>query len=136
VRGARIVLVDGSTDTDGVRAPVTAHWPAQLGWEVAGLDAPQPAELEAGPWCPDTTAPPAVDTVSVDELAQLLAYDAVTPLNFAPSAEHVRGHIPGACWVRRSELGRTVPFRSRRVASFPRVATASWPASRRPICRP
>jgi rhodanese-related sulfurtransferase len=104
VRGARIVLADGGTDTDGVRAPVTAHWLAQLGWEVAWLDAPQPAELEVGPWRPDTTARPAVDTVSVDELAQLLAHDAATLLNFAPSAEHVKGHIPGACWALRSQL--------------------------------
>ncbi|MDR6857179.1 rhodanese-like domain-containing protein [Variovorax guangxiensis] len=38
VRGARIVL----TDDDGVRAPMTASWLAQMGWEVYVL-APQPA---------------------------------------------------------------------------------------------
>ena len=38
VRGARIVLADD----DGVRAPMTASWLAQMGWEVYVL-APQPA---------------------------------------------------------------------------------------------
>ncbi|MES2483313.1 MAG: rhodanese-like domain-containing protein [Pseudomonadota bacterium] len=35
VRGARILLADGG---DGVRAPMTAHWLAQMGWDVAWLD--------------------------------------------------------------------------------------------------
>jgi rhodanese-related sulfurtransferase len=47
VRGARIVLADD----DGVRAPVTAHWLAQMGWEVAWLDDTQ-ALNETGPWQP------------------------------------------------------------------------------------
>jgi rhodanese-related sulfurtransferase len=38
VRGARIVL----SDDDGVRAPMTASWLAQMGWEVHVI-APQPA---------------------------------------------------------------------------------------------
>ena len=38
VRGARIVLAD----IDGVRAPMTAHWLAQLGWDVAWVDGAAP----------------------------------------------------------------------------------------------
>ncbi|MEY8875381.1 MAG: hypothetical protein AB9M60_02630, partial [Leptothrix sp. (in: b-proteobacteria)] len=38
VRGARIVLTDGWGDSAGVRAPMTAHWLAQMGWDVAWLD--------------------------------------------------------------------------------------------------
>ena len=42
VRGARIVLADD----DGVRAPMTASWLAQMGWEVHVL-APQPASARS-----------------------------------------------------------------------------------------
>ena len=49
VRGARIVLADD----DGVRAPMTAHWLAQMGWQVAWLDgAPASAFDQTGPWHP------------------------------------------------------------------------------------
>lgn len=49
VRGARIILVDD----DGVRAPMTAHWLAQMGWQVAWLaDVPPAAFSETGPWRP------------------------------------------------------------------------------------
>ncbi|MBT9489843.1 MAG: thiosulfate sulfurtransferase [Rubrivivax sp.] len=47
VRGARIVL----SDDDGVRASVTAHWLAQMGWEVAWLDDTR-GLTETGPWQP------------------------------------------------------------------------------------
>jgi rhodanese-related sulfurtransferase len=57
VRGARIVLADGGPRQDGVRAPMTAHWLAQMGWEVAWLDTEPPAPLEAGPWNPAGTLP-------------------------------------------------------------------------------
>ena len=104
VRGARIVLADGGQGSDGVRAPITAHWLAQLGWEVAWLDAPQPVVLESGPWRPAHIALPEVETVGAEELGTLLAEDAVTLLNVAPSAVHVKGHIPGAWWALRSQL--------------------------------
>ena len=49
VRGARIVLADD----DGVRAPMTAHWLAQMGWQVAWLDGvPASAFDQTGPWHP------------------------------------------------------------------------------------
>lgn len=47
VRGARIVLAD----SDGVRAPMTAHWLAQMGWTVGWLGDVEPTQLsETGPW--------------------------------------------------------------------------------------
>jgi rhodanese-related sulfurtransferase len=59
VRGARIVLCDGEGEEAGVRAPMTAHWLAQMGWDVAWLDAPlgqeeqgEQAAQERGPWHP------------------------------------------------------------------------------------
>jgi rhodanese-related sulfurtransferase len=49
VRGARIVLVDD----DGVRAPMTAHWLAQMGWDVAWLADVTPSRFtETVPWLP------------------------------------------------------------------------------------
>jgi rhodanese-related sulfurtransferase len=107
VRGARIVLADGGSASDGVRAPMTAHWLAQMGWEVAWLDAPPSppgSKLQADEWRPTALEPPAVDSISVDELASLLAHDAVTLIDFATSAEHVKGHVPGAFWTMRSAL--------------------------------
>jgi len=55
VRGARIVLADGGCDSadSDVRAPMTAHWLAQMGWDVARLDGvPAAAYSETGPWNP------------------------------------------------------------------------------------
>lgn len=104
VRGARIVLADD----EGVRAPITAHWLAQLGWTVAWLDAPQPATLELGPWQPPSTPPPEVDTLLPAELAALLASPGTLLLDLAPSATHVKGHIPGARWALRSQLRETL----------------------------
>lgn len=47
VRGARIVLVDD----DGVRAPMTAHWLAQMGWDVAWIaDVPAARFDNTAPW--------------------------------------------------------------------------------------
>lgn len=56
VRGARIVLVDN----DGVRAPMTAHWLAQMGWEVAWIDKVAAAEFhDTSPWPAAHSAPKA-----------------------------------------------------------------------------
>ena len=53
VRGARIALVDGGPRRDGVRAPITAHWLAQMGWEVGWLADAEPASFtETGAWAP------------------------------------------------------------------------------------
>lgn len=104
VRGARIVLADGGPTQDGVRAPMTAHWLAQMGWEVAWLASEPPAKQDAGPWKPAGTEPPVVDFITADALAPLLEQGAVTLINLAPSATHVKGHVPGAWWALRSQL--------------------------------
>ena len=54
VRGARVVLADA----DGVRAPMTAHWLAQMGWQVAWLDGVPAASLnQRGAWQPPPSDP-------------------------------------------------------------------------------
>jgi len=55
VRGARIVLVDGG---DEVRAPMTAHWLAQMGWDVAWIEGLAPGRFDdLSPWPPRVAVP-------------------------------------------------------------------------------
>ncbi|WP_051244160.1 rhodanese homology domain-containing protein [Azohydromonas australica] len=106
VRGARIVLADGGSESDGVRAAMTAHWLAQLGWEVGWLTDVAAAQFtETGAWQPPHAPFPAVDSVTPAELADQLAQgDGTLLLNVTTSANHVKGHIPGAWWVLRAQL--------------------------------
>lgn len=61
VRGARIVLVDD----DGVRANMTGSWLAQLGWQVAVLDALQASDFSAvGSWQPQVAPVAAPESIS------------------------------------------------------------------------
>ncbi len=108
VRGARIVLVDGpSVDgvpSDGVRAPMTAHWLAQMGWDVAWLsDVPAELYTDRSAWPPAAPAPEA-RSITPTELAAALSRGEVELINLATSAQHVARHIAGAWWVLRSQL--------------------------------
>ena len=117
VRGARIVLADD----DGVRANMSASWLAQMGWEVYVLD-PASADgftdgfTETG--IPPLNAPaaPDVDAISAQELRDWLdsaSSDEVQVLDFTPSANYVKGHIPGAWFAIRSELAQALQARPR-----------------------
>ncbi|EHR72235.1 rhodanese-related sulfurtransferase [Burkholderiales bacterium JOSHI_001] len=103
VRGARIVLADD----DGVRAPMTAHWLAQMGWDVAWLDAVPPEHFQdTRPW-PPQSAPsvlPAAPAIGVAGLQAALARGDTLLIDLAPSATHVKQHIAGAWWALRSQL--------------------------------
>ena len=103
VRGARIVL----TDTDGVRANMSASWLAQMGWEVHVIDAvPAQALTETGS-APTAVPPPEqpIPLISVATLQGWLAEDASTVvIDFTTSANYVKRHIPGAWWALRSQL--------------------------------
>lgn len=127
VRGARIVLVDD----DGVRANMSASWLAQMNWEVHVLDGLAADALsETGPGAPPIPAlpqSPAIERISAQALAGWLgAGEARRPsddgtgtgaatraagsgadtvvLDLGPSASHLRGHVPGAWFVLRSQL--------------------------------
>ena len=109
VRGARIVLVDGGAAADGVRAPMTAHWLAQMGWQVGCLaDADPAAFTETGAWQPPGLAAPAPPSIDAAALALALAAGQVEVLDLAPSAQHARAHVPGARWVLRSQLPKAL----------------------------
>ena len=129
VRGARIVLADGGPATDGVRAAITAHWLAQLGWEVAWLTDAPPSNLATGAWLPPGATAPVLPTLSCAELAAALAQGDTLLLDVATSAAHVAGHIPGARWVLRAQLAglarsaRSAPALPA-MSSAPSLATA------------
>ncbi|MBT9502423.1 MAG: rhodanese-related sulfurtransferase [Burkholderiaceae bacterium] len=103
VRGARLVLLDD----DGARAAMTASWLTQLGWEVWVLEGAGPADWnKAGPEQAPLPELPEVARVQPELLADWLAQDGAKTLvlDLAPSAEHVRQHIPGSWWALSSAL--------------------------------
>jgi rhodanese-related sulfurtransferase len=104
VRGARIVLADGGPACDAVRAPMAAHWLAQMGWEVAWMaDAPD-ARLEIGPWQPAGVPSPRVPELSPHELARGLRDGTVLLFDLQSGRGFEKGHIDGAHWVLRSQM--------------------------------
>lgn len=101
VRGARLVLVD----SEGVRAPMSASWLAQMGWEVWVLDA-QPAGQfnQQGPWQAPLPAVPQAPSISAQTLQQWQQTAGTVLLDFTSSANYVKRHIPGAHWLLRADL--------------------------------
>ncbi len=106
-RNATIVL----HDNDGVRATLTAHWLVQMGWQdVHVLDhKPAPGELTtaAEPRFPAGFALPAPATVTPADLQNSLGETLVVDLD--TSLRYRDGHIPGAWFAVRANLGRTLP---------------------------
>jgi rhodanese-related sulfurtransferase len=102
-RGARLVLVD---DT-GTRAIMTAHWLAQMGWDVQVLDrALEGAARETGPTQPaPAPAVPTLPEITPAEAAGWLA-DGAIGISLEPSAAYRAGHPAGALWAIRPRLGR------------------------------
>ena len=101
VRGARLVLADD----DGVRANMSASWLAQLGWEVHVLDDLQPANFsEQGAWVAPVPAPLQAELISPHTLAEWLVHGDTAVLDFTPSVNYVKRHIPGAFWALRAQL--------------------------------
>ncbi|CRM05638.1 rhodanese-related sulfurtransferase [Pseudomonas salomonii] len=101
VRGARLVLADD----DGVRANMSASWLAQLGWEVYVLDDLQAANFsEQGAWVAPVPAPLQAELISPHTLAEWLTHGDTAVLDFTPSVNYVKRHIPGAFWALRAQL--------------------------------
>lgn len=107
VRGARIVLADD----DGVRAPMTASWLAQMGWEVY-VTQPQPeaARSAIGTAPAGHPAAPPVAEVSPAELAQALqaAPGDIGVIDVTASLQHAKRHIPGAWFAIRAQLAQAL----------------------------
>jgi rhodanese-related sulfurtransferase len=108
VRGARIVLFDD----DGVRANMTASWLAQMNNDVYVIDDSANAALtEQGPWRGAKAQPSLLPTITANDLAAVLddPSSKTIVLDFTASANHVKGHLPGAWWAVRSRLPEDLP---------------------------
>lgn len=107
VRGARVVL----TDDTGVRASVTAHWLAQMGWDAYVLDGGiGSGPVEHGPLKQPVLGLESIATshVTPKELKALIdAGDAVV-LDAGPGLAYRKTHIPGAIWGCRPQLAKAV----------------------------
>ena len=128
VRGGRIVLVD----SDGVRANMTASWLAQMAWDVYVLDdVPASAFNEKGSWKSLSPAQPGVNNIDPltlsSSLAALTADDDLQVIDtlvidLAKHVEYLRGHIPGARYVMRSQFKQALnalPLAKRYVLTCP-----------------
>ncbi len=106
-RNARIVLVD----SDGVRAPMTASWLAQMGWRDVFVwrDAMAGATLVEGPTPAEVLGLGDVQTTSPRELKRLLEAGNVNIVDLASSLEYRRGHISGAAYAIRSRFALSLP---------------------------
>jgi rhodanese-related sulfurtransferase len=101
VRGALILL----SDDDGIRADMTASWLAQMGWETYVIE-PGPLDRPGGTAEPQIISLPAssVPEVSPDLLHDWQAQGSTAVIDVTTSANYVKGHIPGAWFVLRSQL--------------------------------
>lgn len=117
VRGARIVLVAD----DEIRAPITASWLAQMGWEVAVLNDVRRDDFnERGTPAISVPPGPQAEEISPLQLAEQLREPGTVVLDFTTSANYVARHIPGAYWLVRSQLHQaleTIPSAKRYVVT-------------------
>jgi len=105
VRGARIVLAD----SDGVRANMTASWLAQMAWDVCVVDGQERAHYsERGEWAAPLPTTPSVKLMHADELALLQKSGTVVVMDLGKHAQYVKGHIPGALYVLRSQFKKAL----------------------------
>jgi rhodanese-related sulfurtransferase len=93
-------------DDDGLRAPLTASWLIQMGWEKVYV-INEPLEKSLAPANFQETKPPMNRPVKFispqDAIAQKGADDYMI-IDLSPSQDYQNGHIPGAYWALRSYL--------------------------------
>ena len=101
---SRIVLVDPAE----VRAVMTASWLRQMGWRDVFVLAQEGHETES-PATPILGAPPPAELrIDCAGLAELMARNEATIVDFSLSREYLRAHIPGAWFALRSRLERAL----------------------------
>ncbi len=107
-RNARICLVDN----DCSRAELVAGWMLQIGWpEVVVLDGgigDQGLVTGTTPLGVPELEKVQVPTISPTALAGRIQACTAVVIDFARSAQHIGGHVPGAWWMNRSSLPRLV----------------------------
>jgi rhodanese-related sulfurtransferase/predicted metal-dependent enzyme (double-stranded beta helix superfamily) len=118
-RNATIVL----HDNDGVRATMTAHWLLQMNWANTYVLDHKPAAgeftTEAEPRFPRGFALPTPATVSPKEIDGALVIDLDTSLRYRD------GHVPGAWFAVRANLGKTIPEMLKKQPQARRVVLVS-----------
>ncbi|MEJ8858506.1 rhodanese homology domain-containing protein [Variovorax robiniae] len=104
VRGARIVLIDD----DGVRAPMTASWLAQMGWSVYVVDHDNAGRdfVEKGQPAGALPPAPAHRTIGVVELADSLQRTAV--IDVTTGVNYAKRHIEGAWFAIRAQFAQAL----------------------------
>jgi rhodanese-related sulfurtransferase len=102
VRGARIVL----SDSDGVRANMSASWLAQMGWEVFVADGAMAVNFCEKGFGQQALPPlPVVKKIPPATLNEWLNRpEKIAVLDVSPSTHYRQAHIPGAWFVLRSNL--------------------------------
>lgn len=123
VRHATLVLFDD----DGVRAPVTASWLRQMGWQAYILEdgLHSGLELEASA----VIEPPQLPTISADQLALVHGQPAARVIDLRSSHAYREGHISGSLWSIRPLLRHLDLKGVRQVILVTEdLATAGWAA--------
>jgi rhodanese-related sulfurtransferase len=115
--GARVVLVDD----DGVRAIMTAHWMKQMGWDVAALtldtlDTSDTLDMAAkgrqtGSWAPSVLGlrDEGIPEIDAASLRQRMQAGNISVIDLDWSRDYIAGHIPGARYAIRAQLGSVIP---------------------------
>ena len=120
-RGARVVLLDD----EQVRAPMTAQWLRQLGYEAYVLEGGLAAARLVGPRT--TPSFPTRDLIPIDasELATRLHTGGVELIDVRPSMSYRKEHLDGAKWSIRPRVATDATDRSATIviiAELPDVA--------------
>lgn len=117
VRGARIVVIGTGSETDGVRASLTASWLAQMRVETYVLEGYGPETLSrTGRWrapMPDLQETfgsfrPTAPVLPARLSGWLTSSTDTLVLDVGSSARFAKEHIPGSWFVLRSQLQRAV----------------------------
>jgi rhodanese-related sulfurtransferase/predicted metal-dependent enzyme (double-stranded beta helix superfamily) len=122
-RHATVVL----HDNDGVRATMTAHWLMQMDWNDVYVHDHKPvsSELttEVEPRFPKGFVLPAPAVVAPAELHKSLEHALVIDLD--TSLRYRDGHVPGAWFAVRANLGKTIPEMLAKQKAVTRVVLVS-----------
>lgn len=101
VWGARIVLVD---EGSGIRATTTAHWLAQMGWDVQVLAGATAQATATGSTRPSAPMPDGVERLSPEQAEALTASGTGVFIDVDESAHYRQRRLPGARWACRPRI--------------------------------
>jgi rhodanese-related sulfurtransferase len=121
-RGARVVLLDD----DGVRAPMTAQWLRQLGYEAYALEGGVGAAASLRAPGVTSSDGPQPAAIRATEVGQMLRDRSVQVIDLRPSMSYRKEHIDGAVWSIRPRIATVVADRAKTtvlVADQPEIAT-------------